>query len=74
MPKKARKKDQLRCGECGGGHFALTHVAPLDACRLGGGGILEGHIEAVCLKCKEVSTIKVQASLDVEGSLCGGWS
>lgn len=65
--------DPLKCGECGGTKFTLFHVAPRGAVRIGGDPQPKGHIETVCLKCSNRSVISVQATLTVEGNLCGGW-
>lgn len=69
----ATQRDPLACGKCGGKTFKLDHIKPTEATRVGGGGILQGYLTATCTKCKAQTAIRVQASLDIDGSLCGGW-
>ena len=72
----ATKLDELKCGDCGGGLFRLTHRAHMEDARVGGtmNGHVEGALIATCAECNEESTIDTMPSqLRVEGNLCGGW-
>lgn len=72
------KTDDLKCGECGGETFTLTHALKEkeDYIRVGGQGFggFPGRIIVTCTRCKAESVIEpAPAKLMTYGPLCGGW-
>lgn len=74
-----QKSDPLKCGECGGSTFTLTHVAPVnDFVRVGGQGSggFPGVIYAECTECKSgtrIEAVPARLTVGAEGTLAGGW-
>lgn len=69
----SKVRDPLKCGECGGNVFTITHLKEKTAGRFTD-GYAEGSLEVQCTTCKR--TTKIRPSLPtfaVEGFLCGGW-
>ncbi len=75
--------DPLKCGDCGGDTFTLSHDRARSAPRVGGGGIddhtgatvVHGDLFVKCVKCGRSTIISVATTrLTVQGNMCGGWS
>lgn len=72
----ATKRDQIKCGNCGGAEFTIFHEGPLDATRVGGmgNGEIEGHLVLKCQECSEETRVEpFPARMRAVGNACGGW-
>ena len=69
----SKVRDPLKCGECGGHVFTLTHLKEKNAGRFTDGDS-EGALLVQCTTCKKTTTIRPSLpTFAVEGYLCGGW-
>lgn len=69
-------RDLIKCGDCGGGNFAVFHEKSPEDPRVGGQGALGfgGHMILKCQGCgEETKILPTPARLTTEGNACGGW-